>query len=262
MKINIDPVAFYVFDLPVRWYALAYIVSIFVGGWVAEMAASRLCRVDKKYINPLINWLVVGIIIGGRLGHVIFYEPDFFFGNPVEILKLWHGGMSFHGGVIGVVIACILFCRKNAINVLDVFDVIAVATPIGLFLGRIANFINGELYGKVWSSEYAFYFSDNLPRHPVQLYEAVLEGAVILLIELIMCFYTRNKPARGHLSGVFCLLYACFRWMCEYFKEADSLVNDSILQATGISVGQYLSIPMFLVGVYLVYVKGRNAKSN
>jgi len=250
IKVDFDPVAFYVFDLPIRWYALSYIVSIFLGAWVCKKVVKKLELFDESLIDKLVNWFVIAIIIGGRLGHVLFFEADYFIQNPLEALKIWHGGMSFHGGFLGVIISSILFCKKYKIKVLALFDTLSVAAPIGLFFGRLANFVNGELYGRFWTSQYAFYFSDNIPRHPSQLYEAFSEGLLLFLIELYICFYKRPKP--GILSAVFCISYGIFRIICEYFREPDTAINVGIQSFLGITIGQILSLPMIVVGILLI----------
>lgn len=251
MHVNFDPVFFYCFGYPIRWYALAYIVGIFLGAHIAKKAAQKLKIFDEKYIDLFINWIVIGIILGGRIGHVLFYDLEFFVNNPLEIIKVWNGGMSFHGGLIGVIISCILFCKKYPIKLLNLLDVLSLAAPIGLFFGRIANFVNGELYGKIWNSQFAFYFSDNLPRHPSQLYEAFSEGIVLFIAEY---FAYKKMPYRdGALSGIFCVIYAISRIICEIFREPDTGLNYIILSNTGLTIGQFLSIPLFCIGVFLIY---------
>ena len=250
IKVDFDPVAFSFFGFPIRWYALSYILGIFLGSYVAKRAVKKLATFDESHIDKLVNWFVIAIIVGGRLGHVLFFEADYFIKNPLEILKIWNGGMSFHGGFLGVIIGSILFCRKYKIKLLALFDVLSVATPLGLFFGRLANFVNGELYGRFWHSPYAFYFSDNLPRHPSQLYEAFLEGLALFLIELYICFY--RKPKSGVLSAIFCILYGVFRIICEYFREPDTAINIGMEAFLGITIGQILSIPMIITGAYIL----------
>lgn len=251
MQINVDPVCFYCFGIPIRWYALAYIVGIFSGAYIAKSAVKSLKTFDNRYIDNFINWAVIAIILGGRLGHVLFYDLEFFFQKPLEIFKIWNGGMSFHGGLIGIIIACILFCKRYPVKLIDLLDALSLATPLGLFLGRIANFINGELYGKLWHSPYAFYFADGLPRHPSQLYEAFSEGILLFVIEWYV--YKKMPHKRGLLSGIFCIMYAFSRLICEIFREPDTGLNYILLSDTGFTIGQILSIPLLCVGIWLIH---------
>lgn len=252
MQINLDPVAFYVFTFPIRWYALAYIAGIFLGAAIAKKVVKKLATFDCACIDQFINWAVIGIIVGGRLGHVVFYDLDFFLQNPIDILKVWTGGMSFHGGFIGVIVASVMFCRVHHIRLFDLFDALSVAAPVGLFFGRLANFVNGELYGTVWNSPWAFKFADNIPRHPSQLYEAFLEGIVLFLLELYICFFTNLSKKQGMLSGIFCIVYGAARCICEVFREPDSDANYQLLASYNITIGQSLSVPLIIAGLCIV----------
>lgn len=256
-----DPVAFYIFGFPIRWYALAYVFGILGGVFIAKRFAKKIGGFETEFIDYFINYAVLGIIIGGRLGHVFFYEPYYFFQNPVEILKVWHGGMSFHGGLIGIIVASLLFCRKHKISFLRFCDVIAIASPFGLFLGRIANFINGELFGRATDcSLFAIKCADGVYRHPSQLYEAFCEGVLLFFIVLFFGIKEAEnvKVKRGLVAGVFCIGYAVSRIFCEIFREPDSDFNYELLAATGITLGQLLSLPILLLGWYLI----RNSKSD
>lgn len=248
MHINIDPVAFYIFSLPIRWYALSYVFGIIIGSYIAKKVVVFRNSFDASFIDQFINWIIIGIIVGGRIGHIIFFDIEFFVLNPLEIFKVWNGGMSFHGGVIGVAFAGILFCKKYSISVIDLFDAIAVAAPIGLFFGRIANFINGELYGRFWSSKYAVCFADNVPRHPSQLYEAFSEGVVLFICEWLLL---KRNPKKGTLAGVFCIMYSVARIVCENFRAPDTELNYMLFNSIGCSIGQLLSLPLILIGMWM-----------
>jgi phosphatidylglycerol:prolipoprotein diacylglycerol transferase len=222
---NIDPVAIHIGNFGVRWYSLAYMAGILLGWWVIarENTVRPLKNLSKNALDDMVVWAVVGIILGGRLGYVLFYKPDYYLHNPLEILRLWEGGMSFHGGLLGTITAFYLFCRKHKIRFLGLTDLLACAAPIGLFFGRIANFINGELFGRVTDSPLGmvFPYGGDLPRHPSQLYEATLEGLLLFII-------------------------------CEHFREPDVFLG--FLYA-GTTMGQLLSLPMFIIGLYLALRK-------
>ncbi|NBX04384.1 MAG: prolipoprotein diacylglyceryl transferase, partial [Alphaproteobacteria bacterium] len=199
-------------------------------------------------------WAVVGIVLGGRLGYVLFYKPEYYFENPGQILHLWEGGMSFHGGMLGVIFAFYLFARKYHIHFMALIDLITCATPIGLFLGRIANFINGELYGRVTASSLGMMFPNGgpLPRYPSQLFEAALEGLVLFALMMYFLKKTRARDKVGLLSGLFLLFYGLARTTCEFFREPDAQLG--FLYA-GATMGQLLCVPMILGGFYLIFRK-------
>ena len=250
---NIDPVAVHIGSFGIRWYSLAYMAGIILGWWVIvrENMRKPLANLTKSAIDDMIVWAVLGIVLGGRLGYVFFYKPEHYLQYPVEILHVWEGGMSFHGGLIGTITAFFLFCRKYKINFLGLMDLIACATPIGLFFGRIANFINGELFGRVTDAEVGMVFPGGgpLPRHPSQLYEATLEGLMIFIIMMLLLKKTDARDKAGKLSGIFLILYGLARVICEYFREPDSFLG--FLYA-GTTMGQLLSLPMIIIGFYLV----------
>ena len=249
---NFDPVAFYFFSLEIRWYSLAYIFGITLG-WIY---AKKYLINDKLILNifdDLITYLIVGIILGGRLGYIIFYNFEYYLNNLTEIFMLWKGGMSFHGGLAGIVLSTIFFSKKNNINPFTFLDLIAVVAPIGIFLGRMANFLNSELYGKeteiFWSVIYAKV--DNLTRHPSQIYEAVFEG---LILFLILNFFVKKKQLykKGLISSYFLIFYSLFRFLLEFFREPDPQIGYLII---GMTMGQILSLFLFFIGIGLFFKK-------
>lgn len=251
---DIDPVAVQLGPLAIRWYSLAYIGGILLGWWIVarEHAKNPLPGMTKPMLDDMIIWAVGGIILGGRLGYVLFYKPAYYLENPAHIFQLWEGGMSFHGGMIGTIVAFYLFARKNKIPYLPVIDLVAAVTPIGLFLGRVANFINGELYGRVTDSYFGMIFphGGDLPRHPSQLYQATLEGIVLFTILMLMlkCFHARSKP--GLLGGTFLFVYGIARIVGEFFREPDAHLGFLWGHTT---MGQLLCVPMLMLGAYLMF---------
>lgn len=248
---QIDPVLVQVGPFAIRWYALAYIAGILLGWrYVLSIIKRPPYVTDRKSMDDFVAWATLGVILGGRLGYVLFYRPSHYLEYPAEILKVWQGGMSFHGGALGVIIAIILFARLRRIELLRLGDVICAAVPIGLGLGRIANFINGELWGRVTDMPWGMVFPTGgpEPRHPSQLYQAMLEGLVLFLVLLVLERKgARNRP--GVISGVFLAGYGIARMIGELFREPDSFLG---FLAGGITMGQLLSIPMVLVGAWLV----------
>jgi phosphatidylglycerol:prolipoprotein diacylglycerol transferase len=249
----LHPVAFSIGPLPIRWYALAYLTG-FLLGWAYALRLARLekdGRPTREDIDDFLPWAIAGVILGGRLGYVLFYQPALYLAEPLEALKLWHGGMSFHGGALGVIAALIIYPYRRNIPHLRLADIVCASVPIGLFFGRIANFINGELFGRVTDVPWAVKFPAGgyLPRHPSQLYEAGLEGLVLffILFALIRCERVRQRP--GIVSGVFLLGYGLFRSFIELFREPDEQLGFIIGH---ISMGQVLSLPMMLAGMGLI----------
>ncbi len=253
---NIDPVIIHIGWFSIRWYSLAYMAGILLGWWVIARENIRrpLDNLSKSALDDIVVWAVGGIILGGRLGYVFFYKPSHYLQNPIEILKVWEGGMSFHGGLIGTIIAFYLFCRKYKINLLALTDLLACAAPIGLFFGRIANFINGELYGRVTDANIGMIFPSGgeLPRHPSQLYEASLEGLLLFFIMILLLKKTNLRNKTGYLSGIFLILYSLARIICEYFREPDNFLG---FIYSGTTMGQLLSLPMLAIGLYLILRK-------
>lgn len=249
---DIDPVAFALGPFEVRWYALAYMAGLLLG-WQYCMKLAGL-DVDKRPqaedFDDFLAWAILGVILGGRLGYVLFYQPGYFLSEPLAIIQIWKGGMSFHGGALGVIGAMALYCRVRGIHFLRFADLLVCAVPIGLFFGRIANFINGELYGREASVPWAVRFpaGDYVPRHPSQIYEALLEGLVLfaVLAALVRMQAVRDKP--GVLGGVFLMGYGIARAIVEFFREPDAHLG---LIGGFISMGQILSLPMVLAGLGL-----------
>jgi len=249
---NFDPVAFQILSLEIRWYSLAYIIGIILG-WA-------YCK--KKLINDqrilglfddFITYLIIGIIVGGRLGYALFYNLKYYLENPVEILMVWNGGMSFHGGLIGVIVATQLFSNKNKVNQFIFLDLVALSAPIGIFFGRIANFINSELIGRAtdlpWSVQ--FVLIDNIKRHPSQLYEAFFEG--IILFFLLWYFFKRDYlHSPGKISALFLIFYSLFRFLAEFFRSPDPQIGYLILNLT---LGQLISVLFLITGTFLFYLK-------
>ena len=248
----IDPVLISIGPLAIRWYSLAYIAGILIGWrYIVGLAKQKPGVIDNAAIDDLIVWLVFGIILGGRLGYVLFYKPGYYLANPIEALYVWQGGMSFHGGAIGVILALAIFSRKRGVALLPLADLVACAAPIGLFFGRIANFINGELFGRPSDVAWAVVFprGGNEPRHPSQLYESFLEGLVLFLILAALWRFTRLRDRPGALGGAFLVGYGVFRVIVEQFREPDAHLGFLIAGAT---MGQLLSLPLVVVGVWLL----------
>lgn len=256
---HIDPVLITIFGVPIRWYSLAYLGGLLLGWWWARRVALRLAvPVTRLQIDDFLMWATFGVILGGRFGYVLFYKPLTYLDNPVAILRLWDGGMSFHGGLLGVILAIVLFCRKNAIPLFRFSDMIAPVAPIGLLFGRLANFINGELWGRATDLPWAMVFPSDpvqVPRHPSQLYEAALEGLLLLLVLNYVVWQTSAAQRRpGLLSGLFCIGYGLSRYIVEFAREPDAHLG---LFANVISMGQLLSLPMIVFGLWLVWQSGR-----
>lgn len=255
---NIDPVIFQLGPLVLRWYALAYMVAL-IGGWYYIAWLMRQARLwqngvaiwDDKF-DGLLTWLTIGVILGGRLGYVLFYNVDYYIAHPEYILAVWRGGMSFHGGWLGVAVAVILFSRRHNVSVLTLGDSISVAAPIGLFFGRLANFINSELWGRVTDAPFGVIFPNAgaHPRHPSQLYEAALEGVVLFIILLVVthCFSGLKKP--GLCTGLFLAGYGISRMIVEQFREPDAHIGFLV---GGTTMGFWLSAPMILIGCGLIF---------
>ena len=247
---NFDPVALSFFSLEVRWYSLAYIFGI-IFGWI-------YCKklINDKKLNYLfdnyVTYLIVGIILGGRLGYVIFYNIDFYIRNPLEIFMIWTGGMSFHGALIGIIISSYFFSKKNKQQIFFFLDLVAISSPIGIFFGRIANFVNGELIGKTTDANWGVIFPliDNYPRHPSQLYEAFLEG--ILLFFLMNLIYFRKNYKIGDCSYSFLIFYGILRIISEFFREPDVQIGYLF---SSISMGIALSAAMICAGTFLYFKK-------
>lgn len=256
---DIDPIAIQIGPFAIRWYALAYIAGLLTGWQIVvrylRYPGSPMQRID---VDDFLVWAILGVIIGGRLGYVLIYNFGYFAQHPLEILYLWRGGMSFHGGLAGVIVAIVVFCQRRGLPLLATGDLIASVAPVGLFFGRIANFINSELWGRVTDAPWGVTFpgAGNLPRHPSQIYEALLEG--VLLFAIVQVLY-RNAWVRarpGLVSGVFLAGYAAARMFVEQFRQPDLQVGFLL---GGSTLGQWLSVPVLLGGLYLVF---RAARTN
>ena len=256
---NFDPVAFQIFSFEIRWYSLAYIIGILLGWVLSKKIFIKNLEINKKF-DDYITYLIIGIIVGGRLGYIVFYNFNYYLNNILDIFKIWEGGMSFHGGLIGVICASIVFAKKNKQDYFLYTDIVALAAPIGIFFGRLANFVNSELYGSPTEVPWAVTFVqvDNLSRHPSQLYEAVLEGIILFLI--LIYFRKKNyleKP--GLISALFLILYSIFRFIVEFFRMPDEQLGYLILS---LSMGQIISLIFIIFGIILFYVKNENKQIN
>src|SRR5882724_9941920 len=237
-----------------RWYALAYIVGLLLGWryciWLARRPPALVTR---PQLDDFLLWAIIAVILGGRLGYVLVYQPGYYLSHPELIVHVWHGGMSFHGGLVGVILAMALFAWRRGIPFLALTDIVAAATPIGLFLGRLANFVNGELYGRPTDVPWAIVFPDPeagpLPRHPSQLYEAELEGIVLFFVLLLLARSTAVRRRLGVLSGSFLMGYALSRMFVELFRQPDVQLGYFL---GGTTMGQWLSLPMLAFGVLLI----------
>ncbi|MDG2244512.1 MAG: prolipoprotein diacylglyceryl transferase [Rhodospirillaceae bacterium] len=250
---TIDPVLIEIGPFAIRWYALAYIAGLFGGTWyMRKLVAKPPALITPERADDFLIWALIGVILGGRLGYVLFYKPAYYLSNPGEILMTWEGGMSFHGGLIGVTLAIILFARKLNVDKWYVADNVSCAVPIGLLLGRIANFINGELYGRAapevsWAM--AFPGGGTTPRHPSQLYEAVLEGLVLFVILNLLWRNDAVRDRPGIITGCFCAGYAIARIIVEFFREPDRHLG---FLAFGLTMGQILSGALLLFGAWVI----------
>jgi phosphatidylglycerol:prolipoprotein diacylglycerol transferase len=246
----------------IRWYALAYVAGILLGWRYAvslvrnpKLWGGQAPTANAPQIDDLILWVTIGIILGGRLGYVLFYQPHLIWESPGEILKIWQGGMSFHGGLLGVITAVFFFARSAKIDLLKLGDLVAPAVPIGLFFGRIANFINGELWGRPTAMPWGVIFpgADGFPRHPSQLYEAALEGIVLFLVLLWATHSKLWLQRRGVIAGLFLAGYGLVRVSLETVREPDSFLNDLFGMGGSVTMGMLLSLPMLIGGAWLIW---------
>lgn len=256
---NIDPVAFSIGPFAVRWYALAYIAGLLFAIWYAKrLVATTALWGDRKptatpaQVDDLFIWIALGVILGGRLGYVLFYNPVHFLANPLDIFRMWEGGMSFHGGFLGVVVALLIYGRRHGMTLDRLLDLGAAATPVGLGLGRLANFINGELYGRAGDVPWAMIFPNDpqqIPRHPSQLYEGLLEGLVLFVIIRIATHRFQALSHPGRASGLFALGYGLSRIIVEFFREPDAQLGYFF---GFITMGMILSLPLVAIGIWLL----------
>ncbi|MCE3005468.1 MAG: prolipoprotein diacylglyceryl transferase [Rickettsiales bacterium] len=254
----IDPVAFEIGPLVIRWYALSYIAGILLAyiyiGWLNR----RVPFFSDKAREDLITYAVVGIILGGRLGYVLFYQFSYYDAHPLEALQIWHGGMSFHGGLVGVLLAFYFYARQHKLPYLRVLDYLAAATPIGLCLGRIANFINGELYGRQTDAPWGIVFpgAGGIPRHPSQLYQALAEGLLLFIILFLLVRFTPLLKREGAIGGAFMLGYGMARFGVEFFRQPDTQLG--FIFGEWMTMGQLLCLPMMMVGIWLLVRAQKN----
>ena len=249
---SIDPVAFSFGILDIRWYSLAYIVAFVIGSFlIKKFNNNSLKLLSNQEIDSFFIWAIIGVIFGGRLGYVLFYQLGQFINDPLYIFKIWTGGMSFHGGLTGMICSIFLFANKNKINFFYLADLVSLVAPIGLFFGRIANFINTELYGRVTNFPLSMIYPtiDYLPRHPSQLYEAFFEGIVLFLILFLYFNKKQKKLNTGIVSGLFLTIYSIFRFLIENIREPDLHLG---LFFEYFSMGQLLSIPIFILGAIIL----------
>ncbi len=249
---NFDPVAFSIFSLEFRWYSLAYIFGILAGWIVAKKLFINNSDIKEKF-DDYITYLILGIIIGGRLGYVMLYNFNYYSNNIAEIFMIWRGGMSFHGGLLGVIITSIWYAKKNSHNPYIYLDIVSLVAPIGIFFGRIANFINSELYGKETTLPWGVKFEkvDEVYRHPSQLYEAFFEGVILFFI---LMYFQKILSAKnpGFISGIFLIFYSTFRFIIEFLRIPDEQLGYFLFN---LSMGQILSLVFFVFGSYLTFKK-------
>jgi phosphatidylglycerol:prolipoprotein diacylglycerol transferase len=271
--LGLDPIALDLGFFQLRWYSLAYLAGILIGWWyLMKLLARPGAPMARRHADDMVFYVTLGIILGGRLGYVLFYRPGFYLHNPLEIPQLWDGGMSFHGGVIGVSLGIFRMARRHKLDWLRIHDYIACCIPFGLFLGRLANFVNHELWGRETDVPWAVRFPeiaagsvngvpqllDGPPRHPSQLYEAGLEGILLFLILWYLFWHTRARYQPGKLVGAFILVYGLSRFFLEFFREADEHLM-YFARVTHLHMGQWLSLPMIIGGLYLVLTAKKRA---
>jgi phosphatidylglycerol:prolipoprotein diacylglycerol transferase len=267
--LGLDPVALDLGFFQLKWYSLGYLAGIFIGYWyLLKLIAQPGAPMARRHGDDLVFYAALGIILGGRLGYVLFYNPGYYLENPADILKLWDGGMSFHGGVIGTSLGILYLAKKHGLNWLRVHDYVACCAPFGLFFVRLANFVNQELWGSPTSVPWAVRFVEQgplgpvlgVPRHPSQLYEAGLEGIVLFAILAFMFWRTQARYEPGKLVGAFLFFYGIFRFAIEFIREPDSQLAE-FAAATGLHMGQWLTLPMIVGGLYLMLTaKGRRQR--
>jgi phosphatidylglycerol:prolipoprotein diacylglycerol transferase len=267
--LGLDPVALDLGFFQLKWYSLGYLAGIFIGYWyLLKLIAQPGAPMARRHGDDLVFYAALGIILGGRLGYVLFYNPGYYLENPADILKLWDGGMSFHGGVIGTSLGILYLAKKHGLNWLRVHDYVACCAPFGLFFVRLANFVNQELWGSPTSVPWAVRFVEQgplgpvlgAPRHPSQLYEAGLEGIVLFAILAFMFWRTQARYEPGKLVGAFLFFYGIFRFAIEFIREPDSQLAE-FAAATDLHMGQWLTLPMIVGGLYLMLTaKGRRQR--
>ena len=252
---SIDPILISLGFLDIRWYSLSYIFTFIFGSiLIKKLNKKSLNNLSDIQIDKFFVWAVLGVIIGGRVGYVLFYQLQLFFQDPLYIFQIWKGGMSFHGGLIGMILAIYLFAKQNNLSFFYLSDLVSIVAPIGLFLGRISNFINTELYGRITDFPFAIIYPliDNNPRHPSQLYEAFFEGIVLFIILYLIFIKNSKKYSAGIISAYFLILYSIFRFLIEFLREPDLHLG---LYLNYFSMGQILCIPIFFAGILILFRK-------
>ena len=267
--LHLDPVALHLGFFDLRWYSLAYLAGIFLGYWyLLKLLAQPGAPMARRHADDLVFYAALGIILGGRIGYVLFYNLGYYIDHPVDVLKLWDGGMSFHGGLVGTVLGILYLSWKQKLPALRIHDYVACVAPIGLFFGRLANFVNHELWGAPTNVPWAVRFPEIVagvtilgpPRHPSQLYEAALEGIVLFAILWWMFWRTEARYQPGKLVGAFGFFYGIFRFLVEFVREPDPQLT-GFAQATGLHMGQWLSLPLIIGGIWLMWTaKGRRVR--
>ena len=250
---SIDPILISLGFLDIRWYSLSYIFTFIFGSiLIKKLNKKSLNNLSDIQIDKFFVWAVLGVIIGGRVGYVLFYQLQLFFLDPLYIFQIWKGGMSFHGGLIGMILAIYLFAKQNNLSFFYLSDLVSIVAPIGLFLGRISNFINTELYGRVTDFPFAIIYPliDNNPRHPSQLYESFFEGVVLFIILYLIFIKNSKKYSAGIISAYFLILYSIFRFLIEFLREPDSHLG---LFLNYFSMGQILCIPILFAGILILF---------
>ena len=248
---DFDPVAFNIFSLEIRWYSLSYIFGIIFGWFYCKKKIIKNDSIQKLFDDYII-YLILGIVLGGRLGYVLIYNLKYYLSNPLEIFMIWQGGMSFHGAIIGTILVTYIFSLKKKISTFYFLDLVALSSPIGIFFGRIANFINSELYGRetdlFWSVK--FILIDNLSRHPSQIYEAIFEGLFLFII--LNFLFSKDGKKDGYISSLFLIFYSIFRFLIEFTREPDVHIG---LVLFNLSMGQLISFVVLLIGIFLWHFK-------
>ena len=258
-ELGLSPNAIDLGFFQLKWYSLAYLAGILLGYWyLTRLIAQPNAPMARRHADDFMLYATLGIIFGGRLGYVLFYKPELF-ANPLNVLKVWEGGMSFHGGLIGVLLGIFYLARRNKLSFLRICDYVACCVPFGLLFGRLANFVNGELWGRPTDVAWAIIFpSDRMgePRHPSQLYEAGLEGLLLMIVLWFLFWKTGSRNRPGLLVGVFTLGYGLSRFIVEYFRSPDAHLIE-FAEQTGLSMGQWLTVPMILVGLFFIVTSGK-----
>ena len=255
--LGVGPVALDLGFFQIRWYSLGYLAGILLGYWLLlKLLARPGAPMSREHADDMILYATLGIILGGRIGYILFYQPSIL-QNPIDVFKLWEGGMSLHGGTLGTILAIWLLARKYKLSFLRVCDYVACSIPFGLFLVRLANFVNDELWGRVTDVPWAIVFPNggDMPRHPSQLYEAVLEGLLMAAILWPLFWKTQARYKPGFLFGMAAVIYGVARFTIEFFREPDQQLQ-WLVEASGLSMGQWLTIPMILIGLFLVFTAG------